>query len=188
MKLLDLEQGSQQWLEIRKNYVGASDAPAIMDLSPYKTPLQLWGEKVGLIQEKELTAAMQRGKNVEERARQRACLEMGMAFIPKVAISEIYPWMLASFDGISEDGTIIEIKSNGKKARKFVDEGQIPPYHYPQLIHQMIVADSRKAFYYSFDEEESTILEVEFDEEFAEKLIERERIFLDCVKTLTPPL
>jgi putative phage-type endonuclease len=39
--------GRQQWLEMRKRNVSASDMAAIFGCSPYKTALQLWGEKTG---------------------------------------------------------------------------------------------------------------------------------------------
>ena len=35
------------WLEARKRYIGGSDAAAIMGLSPWATPVELWLEKTG---------------------------------------------------------------------------------------------------------------------------------------------
>ncbi len=43
-----LIQHSNEWLELRKNKIGASDAPIIMKVSPWKTPYRLWEEKLGL--------------------------------------------------------------------------------------------------------------------------------------------
>ena len=39
-------QGTPEWLEFRRTMVMASDSPVIMGVSPWKTPLQLYHEKV----------------------------------------------------------------------------------------------------------------------------------------------
>ena len=38
-----------EWLEARKDGLGASDAAALLGLSPWKTNVQLWEEKCGLV-------------------------------------------------------------------------------------------------------------------------------------------
>ena len=43
----DNTQDRAQWLEARKRYIGGSDAAAIMGLSPWSTPVELWMEKTG---------------------------------------------------------------------------------------------------------------------------------------------
>jgi predicted phage-related endonuclease len=43
-----MQQQTPEWLEFRKNKIGASDAPIIMETSPWKTPYQLWLEKLSL--------------------------------------------------------------------------------------------------------------------------------------------
>lgn len=40
-----------RWLSARRKGVGASDAPVVMGLSKYKSPRQLWDEKLGLAPE-----------------------------------------------------------------------------------------------------------------------------------------
>ena len=49
MKTVDLNQRSPEWLQWRSQGITASDIPIILGLSPYKTPWQLWAEKVGRI-------------------------------------------------------------------------------------------------------------------------------------------
>ena len=44
MKVHDLAQGSQAWLAYRATHFNASDAPAMMGCSPYKTRAQLMRE------------------------------------------------------------------------------------------------------------------------------------------------
>ena len=40
-------QGTSEWLENRKNHIGASDAPVVMGVSPWDTPYKLWENKLG---------------------------------------------------------------------------------------------------------------------------------------------
>lgn len=37
----------EDWLDVRKNGIGSSDAAAAVGLNPYKSQLQLWMEKTG---------------------------------------------------------------------------------------------------------------------------------------------
>ena len=37
----------QEWLSLRANYIGGSDAAAILGLNPYKSAYALWAEKTG---------------------------------------------------------------------------------------------------------------------------------------------
>ena len=45
MKTLDLIQGSPEWLAARAQYFTASEAPAMLGLSKYKTRQELLREK-----------------------------------------------------------------------------------------------------------------------------------------------
>ena len=40
--IVDLQQNTPEWLEFRRLRIGASDAPVIMEVSPYTTPYTLW--------------------------------------------------------------------------------------------------------------------------------------------------
>ena len=41
-RLINLEQGTYEWLEWRMGGLGASDAPVVMGVSPYSTSRTLW--------------------------------------------------------------------------------------------------------------------------------------------------
>lgn len=43
-------QDEAQWLELRKNFVGASEIAALFDISTYQTRFQLWHEKAGNVE------------------------------------------------------------------------------------------------------------------------------------------
>lgn len=44
----------EEWLAARNSGLGASDVPAALGLSPWKSPFQLWAEKTGLAEEPDL--------------------------------------------------------------------------------------------------------------------------------------
>ena len=115
-KILDLEQGSRKWLDFRKGKISATMAPIIMGESPFCTPYQLW-EDIMMDVEKEITPAMQRGIELEEKAREWISHELNMKFVPVVVQSIERPMFIASLDGyfLDENGDIyiIEIKCPG---------------------------------------------------------------------------
>ena len=70
MKDLEIEQGTKRWLEERMSYIGGSDAPIIMGVSPWKTPYQLWEEKMGnVVEDKDKEFIFARGHRMEDKAR-----------------------------------------------------------------------------------------------------------------------
>jgi len=48
LEKIKLKHNSPEWLEFRKMGIGGSDAAAILGLSPFKTNVQVWEEKVGI--------------------------------------------------------------------------------------------------------------------------------------------
>ena len=97
---VELDQNTTEWLEFRKNRIGASDASVIMGASPWKTPLELWKEKIGLQEESYTSMAMQAGKDLEEIARPIVSNVLNCDFKPAVYVHDEYNWMMASLDGI----------------------------------------------------------------------------------------
>lgn len=183
----ELIQNTPEWLEFRRKKIGASDAPVIMEVSPWKTPYQLWLEKTGT-SNSSTTPHQQRGHDLEETARQVFEKRTGMIMFPKVMLHPSFDWMMASLDGIDIDGkSIVEIKCPGQTDHEIAKEGKIPEKYFPQLQHQLAVTGLEMAFYFSFDGSEGIILEVEKDDAFIDKMLDREKTFWKCMSTLTPP-
>jgi putative phage-type endonuclease len=137
----DLPQGSQEWLDYRKGKIGASMAPAIMGMSPWKTRLQLWEEFFD-DKEKIDTAAMKRGRDLEPEARQYLNNKYGVELKPVVVEHPTYyEWHFSSLDGFyqREDGSIfaVEIKCPGSHDHEIAKQGKIPDHYIPQLNHQL---------------------------------------------------
>lgn len=48
LEKIKLEHNSPEWLAFRKSGIGGSDAAAILGISPFRTNVEVWEEKVGL--------------------------------------------------------------------------------------------------------------------------------------------
>ena len=155
-----MEQGTPEWHELRRTKIGASDAPVILGISPYKTSYQLWEEKV-LGKDQEQTSGMIRGTLMESQARE--CFEKltGITVMPQVALSKEYEWMMASLDGITFDGTtIVEIKCPNKEVHAMAKKGEIPDHYMAQIQHQFCVTKASKGYYFSYNGEDGVLVEV----------------------------
>jgi len=181
-------QQTDEWLALRKSKIGASDAPVIMEVSPWKTPYQLWLEKISSVKETKKTASMQRGIDLETKAREEFEKLTGIFMIPQVVFHKSYDWMMASLDGMDiEQKSIVEIKCPNKIDHQTALSGNIPNKYYPQLQHQMEVCELDSAYYFSFDGENGTLLNIPRDDIYIKKMLEKEVEFYECMQNFIAP-
>lgn len=187
MKQVNLRQRSLEWIEFRRTHIGASDAVVIMGESPWKSPKELYYEKILGIQQDD-NPYMKRGRDLEPLALECFESETGLQMFPMVFVHDKLEWMAASLDGITLDRkSFVEIKCPGKMDHKKALSGQIPSKYLPQLQHQIAVTGIEKGFYYSFDGESGICIEVKKDEELIKKILAKESDFWYCIKKLKPP-
>lgn len=183
-----LVQQTEEWKHLRKNKIGASDAPIIMELSPWRTPYQLWEEKVGISKGQETNDRMKRGLDLEEKARKKFEEKTGIMMFPQVVFHPNYNWMMASLDGMDiEQKYVLEIKCAGKEDHSAALDGEIPKKYYPQLQHQLEVCGLDLAYYFSFDGDEGVILECRRDTRYIKNMITKEQEFYKCIQDFTAP-
>ena len=183
--LEDMEQGTSEWHALRKTKITATDACAIMRVSPWKTRMQLYEEKISDSVSSYTNTAMQRGLDLEPIARDLFWLKTAIDMQPKVVIKE---WAMASLDGISACGRyILEIKCPGEVDHEIALNRKIPDHYYPQLQHQMYVCDVHFAYYFSFKDGDGVIVEVPRDDEYIEKMLIEEKKFYECLVNKTAP-
>src|ERR1700685_3274228 len=101
MPLLNLRQNTPEWSVYRKGKIGASLAPVIMNVSPWQTPYQLWEEMLEIRPPKAQNAAMRRGLDLEQKARNLFEIETGISVSDAVYENGAVDWLFASFDGLS---------------------------------------------------------------------------------------
>lgn len=184
-QIINVEQGSQDWLSLRKTKITATDASAIMGSSPWKTRSQLYHEKISNEPPMRPNARMQRGIDLEPIARNLFNIQTGWNMQPAVAVKD---FTMASFDGRDESiGSIVEIKCPGEKDHNEALLGKVPTHYYSQLQHQMYVAGVCKMYYFSFDGMDGITIQVKRDDEFIDKMIVEEKKFYDCLMSRTLP-
>lgn len=182
-----MEQRSEEWFRLRRTKIGASDAPIIMGVG-FKTPLQLWEQKLGIGEDFQTTPAMQRGIDLESMILERFNKLMGRTFAPTVRVSEELPWAMASLDGLCEEtNEIVEIKCANLKDHQQAKCGFIPDKYYPQLQHQMFVCNLHEAYYCSYHDNDITITKVARDTDYIKRMIIEESKFMHCLEVLDPP-
>jgi putative phage-type endonuclease len=192
MKLLDLEQGSAEWLAWRKTVITATDCAAIRGSSPWSTRYKAWQKKLGYIPEEESNDAMERGKRLEPVIRERFIKSYGMNMTPIIAESSEYSFLGASLDGMSDcKKYLLEVKTGGKKLYDMAKEGIVPPYYMDQVQQQLLVTAADKCFYMvgGEDETKDIVIEVYPHPQFAKEYIPVAREFWRCVAfNESPPL
>lgn len=151
MKILNLIQGTPEWHAHRATHFNASDAPAMLGVSPYKTREQLIRELTTGVHA-EVDAATQRrfddGHRYEALARPLAEGILGEDLFPCVGADGKYS---ASFDGLTMLGDVAwEHKSLNNDLRElvWVDDGSHLPDHYRvQMEHQCMVSGAERVLF-----------------------------------------
>lgn len=194
MPIIDLEQGSQTWLDYRKSKIMATDSPIILGSNPWKTKLELWEEKLRLRPPVEMNQAMREGQLREPIARQLVIDMLGINFIPIVYESDTHSWLASSLDGISTCGEyMLELKCPTKeKLHNQALNGEIPEYYADQVQHQMkSKPDVKINFYCTYfplnKQNPITCIEVKHNLERQEQILDKGEEFYNHMRTMNPP-
>jgi putative phage-type endonuclease len=189
-KIIQLKQRTPEWLEYRRTRIGGSDAPAYMNESPFKTPLQLYMDKV-FGADRSATPAMRRGNDLEPAALEWFNFRMSPPyFTPLVIESTEHEGFMASLDGLRHvnDGVeICEIKCPGEIDHLEALAGIVPAKYRAQLDHNLLVSGAKICWYVSYDGLDGVVLPYKYDPMREAAIIAKGRAFLDCIRTKTPP-
>lgn len=135
------DPGDPAWAEARKSFLGASDAPAVLGLSPWRTPLDVWAEKVGLVEGSPPTLATRLGHELEDMIARLWCEQHPDADVRNARQTVRHPdrpWIAASTDREVGDDGLLECKLVGGRQTGNWDDG-IPLYVQAQAQVQMAV-------------------------------------------------
>ncbi len=189
----------QDWLEVRKQGIGSSDAATACGLNPYMSMLELWLIKTG-----------RQTQSIEDESEGHAPLYWGKQLEPLVA--EFYSmhthnkvrrvnavlqhpdpdksFMLANLDYAvvgSNEVQILECKTAGEHGVKLWRDG-VPLYVLCQVQHQLAVTGKQAAHVcVLLCGHETKIFKVTRSESVIEHIVKAERYFWECVETDTPP-
>ena len=150
MKEIEIEQGTQEWLDLRRNLRMASETPAVLGVSPYQSQNDVRAAKRGT--QAFQNAAMRQGTEQEPIA--RAAYEEAFEMMrPAMFVDGDYG---CSLDGISLDGSlIVEIKTpfKGRESDRWQAalKGQTTEYDFAQIQHQLMVCQAKLAHLWVWD-------------------------------------
>ncbi len=141
-----LDLSYDQWRELRKQSVGASDVAVLLGLNPYKTAYQLWEEKIlpGPPPEEE-NDAIHFGRKLEETVAQEYAERSGRKILRdnRIRIHPECDFFTCNLDRVilpanGEGRGVLECKTASGFAVKSW-EAEIPPMYYTQVQAQLAI-------------------------------------------------
>ena len=139
-KTLDMPR--EQWLELRKKGIGGSDAAAIIGLDRYRSPFDVYADKLGLRPEIPDNEAMRQGRDLEQYVAERFMEATGKKVRRRNAMLQHpeYPFMIADIDRwVVGENAGFEAKTTSVLNRCKFSQGEFPPRYYVQCMHYMAV-------------------------------------------------
>lgn len=139
--------GTEEWVQMRRTGIGGSDVAVVLNMSKWKTVLQLLNEKrFGSDSDVGLPAEI--GSFMEPFLRKKfgerddvKLLERGCGTIRHAK----YPFLVANPDDLAtgEHGwCVVEYKTTGLYNKKYWKDGSLPPYYWAQVQLYMQVMNS----------------------------------------------
>lgn len=189
----------QDWLEVRKQGIGSSDAATACGLNPYMSMLELWLIKTGrqtqsIEDESSGIAPLYWGKQLEPLVAEYYSMHTNNKVRRVNAVLQ-HPdpdkhFMLANLDYSvvgSEEVQILECKTAGEHGAKLWRDG-VPLYVLCQVQHQLAVTGKQAAHVcVLICGHETKIFKVTRSESVIEHIVQAERLFWECVENDVPP-
>ena len=176
MKIYNFEQRTDEWYNIRKGKMTASNAETIiangkgLETYIYNLMAEYYSSAE---KENYINADMQRGIDLEPEAKIEFQFYTGLD-IKEVGCVELNEYILASPDGLIGDDGLIEIKCpNDSIYFKLLLSNNIKPEYIAQMQMQMYVTDRQYCYFVSYNpnfEKSLYIKKINRDEEMIEKL------------------
>ena len=194
------ELSREEWLEVRKQGIGASDCAAALGINPYQSRLELWMNKTGRDAHlpkpdpNDINSPVYWGNLLEASVAEAYSHKTGNKVRRVNAVLQ-HPdadkhWMLANLDFAvvgNDEVQILECKTTGINGAKLWANG-VPDYVRCQVQHQLAVTGKQAAdVAVLICGQELQVHRIERDDELIEHIIKFEREFWDMVEQDTPP-
>ena len=176
MKIYNFEQRTDEWYNIRKGKMTASNAETIiangkgLETYIYNLMAEYYSSAE---KENYINADMQRGIDLEPEAKIEFQFYTGLD-IKEVGCVELNEYILASPDGLIGDDGLIEIKCpNDSIYSKLLLSNNIKPEYIAQMQMQMYITERQYCYFVSYNpnfEKSLYIKKINRDEEMIEKL------------------
>lgn len=164
----------------RINYIGGSDAPAVLGVSRWKTPLQVWGEKTGLIPPPDLSEKIQvrLGNKLEQAVAELFMEETGMRVqrVNETVYHKKHKFIAANLDRrVVGQSALLEAKTTDSRNADEWQEGQAPAEAIAQAFHQLAVTGFKKVYLVGLiGNRDLKVVEINRDERAIQELVAAE--------------
>lgn len=182
----------EEWKALRHQYIGGSDAAAVVGMNSFVSPYTLWAEKTGRLPGFEGNLATEVGTYLEEFVAQKFAEETGK----KVRRSNMswfndqYPFAIANIDReiVGEDAGL-EIKTTSELNMTKFKGGEYPSNYYVQCMHYMAITGKQRWYLaVLIGNREFKWFTIERDEDEIKALMTAENAFWEQVKKDIPPM
>ena len=180
------DMDKKDWLMLRKNGIGGSDAGAVCGLNPYVSPLEVYFSKTceGVDEGAPDNEAMREGRDLEDYVARRFMEASGLKVrrANVMYASREHPFMIADVDRLvtgRENGiTGLECKTASPYSAEKWKDGKIPAHYIMQCYHYMAVLDAQSWYIaVMVYGREFKYIKLERDEEIIQQLIRIEENF-----------
>jgi len=190
MRIDTREMEKTEWVKTRNKYIGGSDAAAAAGRNRWKSPYDLWIEKVNGISEPVDNEAVYWGTVLEDVVAKEFEKRTGKKVhrVNQMIISEEHPFMAANIDRkVTGEDALLECKTtNAFNSSEWRDN--VPEAYYLQVMHYLAVTGYSKAYIaVLIGGQQYKQFEIERDEKKIAELIEIERAFWEKVEKEEPP-
>lgn len=181
-----------EWLSLRGNYIGGSDAGAVVGLNPYKSTYALWAEKTGQTPPFNGNVITEVGSYLEALVADMFMRETGKRVRRKnrMMVNDAYPFACADVDRVVVgENAVLECKTtNSPPAMRKFKHGEYPESWYCQMMHYMAVGGYERAYLgVLIGCREFQWFVLDRDEEEIRALMEAESEFWQMVLDKKPP-
>lgn len=184
----------EQTAELRRSGIGASDAAAVCGLSRYRTPVEVYLEKIGELEPEPENDAMHFGKVLEAVVADEFALrnKTKLRRVNRTLRHKALPWMMCHADRMIVNGVGLECKTAGRwyKSEDWGPDGsdEVPIEYLLQCQHCMAVT-GQPAWFLAvlLAGNEYRQYYLQRSEEIIESLVAKESVFWRRVETRDAP-
>lgn len=182
-----------EWLDKRRIGIGGSDVGAIIGVNPYKTPLDVYLDKITPAERKEQSEAAYWGNTLEDIVAKEFAKRTGKKVqkCNSILRHPDYDFMIANVDRmVVGERAILECKTANSYFTKEWENDEVPASYLYQLHHYLAVTGCEKAYIaVLIGGQKFTYKEVLRDDEIIESIIKIESDFWENnVEKQVPPL
>ena len=185
-------ENREEWLALRKQYIGGADAAAVCGLNEFQSPYNLWAEKAGIIPAFEGNLRTDFGAFAEDFIAKRFEQETGKKVRRKnfSLVNSAFPWAICDLDReIIGESALLECKCTNELSLKHYANGEYPPRFFVQVQHYLAITGFEKAYLAVLigTGRDFKIFEIERDEKEISALMALEEQFYGYMTSGNPP-